>query len=483
MHRPDELPADARRLAVLADAEPTSFWLSATGRPEPGPALVGDQQADLVVVGAGYSGLWTALQAKEDDPSRDVVVLESAEVGWAASGRNGGFCVASLTHGFFNGLARFEPELATLVRLGHENLDGIEATLTRYGIDAEFERTGELSVAVAPWQVDELREAPELAREYGVHMQWRDRDEVQADVHSPTYLGGLFEPESALVHPARLAWGLADACRSLGVRIHERTPALGLERDGAGMRVRTPYGSVRAARVALATNVFPSLLRRVRSYIAPVYDYVLATEPLSAEQLESVGWKSRVGVGDSANQFHYYRLTADQRIVWGGYDAVYHYGNGLRPELDQRPETFAMLAAHFAETFPHARGAAVQPRLGRRDRHLQPVLPVLGDRVRRPRRLRDRLHRARGRRHPVRGPRPAGPACRPSQRADRPGVCAVQAAPVPAGAAAMGGHRADPPVAGPGRPQRRSAQPLAQGPGHGRPRLRLLSRPGQANRL
>ncbi len=356
MHRPDAPPGDARRLAVLAEAEPTSFWLSAAGRPEPGPALVGDQPADLVVVGAGYSGLWTALQAKEDDPSRDVVVLESAQVGWAASGRNGGFCVASLTHGFFNGLARFEPELATLVRLGHENLDGIEATLTRYGIDAEFERTGELSVAVAPWQVDELREAPELARQYGVRMQWRDRDEVQADVHSPTYLGGLFEPESALVHPAKLAWGLADACRSLGVRIHERTPALGLERDGAGMRVRTPYGSVRAARVALATNAFPSLLRRVRSYIAPVYDYVLATEPLSAEQLEAVGWKSRVGIGDSANQFHYYRLTADQRIVWGGYDAVYHYGNGLRPELDQRPETFAMLAAHFAETFPMLEG-------------------------------------------------------------------------------------------------------------------------------
>jgi glycine/D-amino acid oxidase-like deaminating enzyme len=356
VHRSSEPLADARRLALLADAEPSSFWLSDPARPEPGSSLVGDQRADLVVIGAGYSGLWTALQAKEDDPSRDVVVLESAEVGWAASGRNGGFCVSSLTHGFFNGLARFEAELATLVRLGEENLDGIEATLIRYGIDAEFERTGELSVAVAPWQVAELREAPALAQQYGVHMQWRERDEVRADVHSPTYLGGLFEPESALVHPAKLAWGLADACRSLGVRIHERTPAVSLERDGAGMRVRTPYGALRAARVALATNAFPSLLRRVRSYIAPVYDYVLATEPLSTEQLDAVGWKSRVGIGDSANQFHYYRLSADQRIVWGGYDAVYHYGNGLRAELDQRPETFALLAAHFAETFPMLEG-------------------------------------------------------------------------------------------------------------------------------
>ena len=339
-------------LGALADAEPTPFWLDDAARPDPSPALVGPQRADLLVVGGGYSGLWTALLAKQDDPSVDVVLVESAEVGWAASGRNGGFCAASLTHGFANGIVRFEPELATLVRLGRENLDAIEATLGRYGIDAELERTGEMSVAVAPWQVEELREAPERAAPYGVSMRWLDRDQVQAEVHSPTYLGAVIDPDCALVHPAKLAWGLKAACLDLGVRIHERTPATSLQRDGAGMRVGTPYGGVHAGRVALATNAFPSLLRRVRSYIAPVYDYVLATEPLTAAQLESVGWASRVGIGDSANQFHYYRLTADNRVVWGGYDAVYHYGNGLRSELDQRPATFALLAAHFAQTFP-----------------------------------------------------------------------------------------------------------------------------------
>src|SRR4029079_15463635 len=134
---------------------------------------------------------WTALLAKEDDPARDVVLLEAHEIGWAASGRNGGFCAASLTHGLGNGLARFEPELATLVRLGVENLGGIEATLERYGIDAEYERTGELSVAVADWQVDELRELARLAPTFGVPSSWLDRAEVQAQVHSPTYLGGV----------------------------------------------------------------------------------------------------------------------------------------------------------------------------------------------------------------------------------------------------------------------------------------------------
>ncbi len=367
MHRSRDVLSDPRLVAALADAEPTSFWLADPARPAPRPALAQDVDADLVVVGGGYSGLWTALLAKEDDPDREVVVLEAGQVGWAASGRNGGFCAASLTHGFWNGLSRFPDELGTLVRLGRENLDGIEATVQRYGIDAELERTGELSVAVAPWQVEELRQAPGLAAEHGVELEWRDQDEVRADVGSPTYLGGLFEPECALVHPAKLAWGLARACEELGVRVYERTTAQALEREGASMRVRTPYGSVRAPRVALATNAFPSLLRRVRSYVVPVYDYVLVTEPLTPAQKAEVGWRSRVGIGDSANQFHYYRLTADDRIVWGGYDAVYHYGNGLRAELDQRPETFAMLAAHLLETFPmleairftHAWGGAI----------------------------------------------------------------------------------------------------------------------------
>ncbi|MFD4396214.1 NAD(P)/FAD-dependent oxidoreductase [Kitasatospora sp. NPDC058397] len=342
---------------ALSDARPTPFWLEDPGRPAALPALVGDTTCDLLVVGGGYSGLWTALIAKERDPSLDVVLVEGNEVGWAASGRNGGFCAASLTHGFGNGLQRWPAELAQLERLGAANLDGIEATLKRYGIDAEWERTGEIDVATQPHQVEELHEIAEAVARYGFDITVLDADELRAEVDSPTFLGGLWDKEGvAMVHPAKLAWGLRDACLGQGVRIFEHTRATDLREYGSGMAVRTPYGRVFARRVALGTNVFPSLVKRVRPYIVPVYDYALMTEPLSDEQLAAIGWRGRQGLGDSANKFHYFRLSADNRILWGGYDAVYHYGGRVRHEYDQRPETFRTLANHFFRCFPQLEG-------------------------------------------------------------------------------------------------------------------------------
>ncbi|MET8542465.1 FAD-dependent oxidoreductase [Kitasatospora sp. NPDC004799] len=342
---------------ALSDARPTPFWLEDPGRPTALPALVGDTTCDLLVVGGGYSGLWTALIAKERDPSLDVVLVEGNEVGWAASGRNGGFCAASLTHGFGNGLDRWPSELARLERLGAANLDAIEATLKRYGIDAEWERTGEIDVATQPHQVEELHEIAEAVARYGFDITVLDADQLRAEVDSPTFLGGLWDKEGvAMVHPAKLAWGLKDACLGQGVRIFERTRATDLREHGSGMAVRTPYGRVFARKVALGTNVFPSLLKRVRPYIVPVYDYALMTEPLDDEQLAAIGWRGRQGLGDSANKFHYFRLSADNRILWGGYDAVYHFGGHVRHEYDQRPETFRTLAEHFFRCFPQLEG-------------------------------------------------------------------------------------------------------------------------------
>jgi glycine/D-amino acid oxidase-like deaminating enzyme len=344
---------------ALAGARPVPYWLDRRDRPDPEPALTAAEACDLLVVGGGYSGLWTALLAKERDPARDVVLLEGRETGWAASGRNGGFCAASLTHGTANGLARWPREIRTLEALGARNLDEIEEAVTRYGLDCDFERTGEIDVATAPHQAAELRARHAEARRHGLDedVEYLDAAQVRARVDSPTFLGGLHDPRGvALVDPAKLTWELKRACLAAGVRVYEHTPALTLRRYGAGMAVRTPYGSVRARRVALGTNVFPSLVRRVRPYTVPVYDYALMTEPLDPARLASIGWTGRQGLGDSANRFHYFRLTADNRVLWGGYDAVYPYGGRVRAEYDHRPATYARLARHFLTCFPQLEG-------------------------------------------------------------------------------------------------------------------------------
>lgn len=337
----------------LKDAIAEPYWLTQPGAPAPADPLDGVTTADLAVVGAGYSGLWTALIAKERDPALDVVVLEAGTAGWAASGRNGGFCAASLTHGFDNGVSRFPDEMPQLLRLGRENLDEIASAVERYGIDCGFERTGELNVATEDWQWRDLvaGHAAEAAR--GLDVELLDRDAVRAEVDSPTYLGAVWDRTGcAMVDPARLAWGLRAACLSLGVRIHENTKVERISSAGGALDLRTFRGRVRARRVVLATGAHGRLLKRLQQFVVPVYDYALMTEPLSAAQLASVGWRNRQGIGDSANQFHYYRLTADNRILWGGYDAIYFNGGRIVPGQEQRDATFELLAAHFAATFP-----------------------------------------------------------------------------------------------------------------------------------
>lgn len=340
-------PAESVIDASLRDTRLGVFWLEDVERVEH-PPLTSDITADLAIVGGGYAGLWTAVRAKERDPQRRVVLLEASRVAWAASGRNGGFCEASLTHGHENGVNRWPEELERLEELGAENLDGIEATVARYDMDVDFERTGQLAVAVEPHQVDWYRD------EHG----FLDEAAVQAEIHSPTFLGGDWDRNgTALVHPAKLGMELARVAVELGVEIYEHSIVRRIEGDGTGpITLVTPRGTVRADAVALATNVFPSLLKRNRLMTVPVYDYVLMTEPLTAAQRESIGWANRQGLSDSANQFHYVRLTADDRILFGGYDAIYHYGGKVRPEYEDRMQSHRTLASHFFTMFPQLEG-------------------------------------------------------------------------------------------------------------------------------
>ena len=245
-------------------------------------------------------------------------------------------------------------ELDTLERLGVENLDAIESTVRDHDIDCDFERTGMLDVATAPWQYTELIEVAEAMRAHGYRVDALDAEAMRAQVASPSYRGGLWiHDRTAIVNPARLAWGLRRACLDAGVRFHENTALLGLDAgDGADptddrSRQRRAPGAWRSPPTPIAR-----CCARLRPFILPVYDYVLVTEPLTSTQLTSIGWANRQGISDSGNQFHYYRSRADSRILWGGYDAIYHFGNRVDVELEQRAKTFDKLAGHFFATFP-----------------------------------------------------------------------------------------------------------------------------------
>ncbi len=329
------------------------------------PVLCGGAAVDLLIVGAGFTGLWAALECKLRYPNKSVMVIDAGRIAQQASGRNGGFCSASLTHGLDNGIARFGDEFAEIEKFARRNFDEIRSRVREFDIDCDWHEPGTLSVATEPHLVSGLREEAELARQFGYAAELLDGPQVRAQLDGANFLSGLWTHDGeALVDPYRLAEGLASAATRLGVVIHERTALLDLTERGAGVAARTESGTVTAGSVILATNAFKSPVKAINRLVAPVYDYVLATEPLNAAQMDSIGWQNRQGVSDRTNQFHYYRMTKDHRIVWGGFDAVYYWGGRIDPSLDQSDATHSLLAEQFFDTFPQLEGLNFSHRWG-----------------------------------------------------------------------------------------------------------------------
>lgn len=343
--------------ALVAAAKPAVFWTDRPDAPAPAAALQGSFSADLCIVGGGFTGLWAALQALDDDPGRSVVVLEAEVCGFGASSRNGGFCDASLTHGFLNGLTHWPDEIGTLQRLGAENLAGLVETVERYAIQADVHLTTELGFANDEHQLESNAQTAAIFATHGVPHTLLDEHDARARIDSPTYLGALSSEEPiALVDPGRLVWGLRRAVERMGGVIYDHTRVTQISADQVRVRVGTEHGAIHAQRVIVATNAWAEPLRQMRRYIVPVYDHVLMTEPLSDAQMAEIGWEGREGASDVGNQFHYYRLTSDNRILWGGFDANYYWRNGMGADLEQRTESFELLAGHFFETFPQLEG-------------------------------------------------------------------------------------------------------------------------------
>ena len=378
----------------------TPFWLDRpTDAPE--PPFEGEGKADVVIVGGGFTGLWTAIQLKDASPGADIVLLEQAVVGYGASGRNGGIIETSLTHGLANGLRHFPDEIDILQAEGSRNYHELVAFVRREGIDCDLEETGGLTLATAPWQADGLDEWAAVLTDHGEPATVLSSSQARAEIHSPIVFGGLRRPpgHDAIVDPGKLVRGLKRAAVARGVRIHEGTRVTLLDELDRGVRVRVARsgsaspagsasasaspsarfrawrpgqadgrtresGSIRTKRVVVATSAYSGWFRRLQTWFVPVYDYVLVSEPLTAEQMAAVGWEGRQGGGDAANRFHYFRLTADDRILWGGYDAIYHGLNRVAPKFDARPASFRLLDQHFRAFLPQLDGLGWTHRWG-----------------------------------------------------------------------------------------------------------------------
>ena len=334
-------------------AAPLSYWLDDGRRPEPRSDAPRRRSFDLVVIGGGSTGLWAALRSLERNPDRSVLLLEANRLADHASGRNGGFCAASITHGEANGRSRWPDEMPLLRQLGDENLDEIEAAIARYGIDCGAVRSGEIDVAVEPWQVEHLAEEAAARAAAGLDHRFLEGDELRAEFGSPRALAGLLDPDGQiLLDPARLCWGLADAIESLGGTISEYTRVAKIDKKGATIELNTNRGAIQARQVVVATSAFKALVRKAARRVVPVYDYVLVTEPISDERIAEIGWSSHRGVADAGNQFHYLRITQDNRILFGGYEAAYRFHQRVNPKHEEDPWTFGLLAEHFDSMFP-----------------------------------------------------------------------------------------------------------------------------------
>lgn len=345
----------------LADTIRQSVWAEAFPADWEFPTLSVNDSTDLAVVGSGFTGLWTAIMAKQRHPERDVLVIDQKTIGHAASSRNGGFISESLTHGHAHGRAVWPEEIATLVELGRENLRQIRTFLNDHSIDADWSDCGKTAVAVNAIQERSLQAVFDVNTAFGENAQLLDAEEMQADVASPTYRGGVrVRTGSGLFHPVKLLVGMVRVAESLGVRFFQNTPIIGINTTRAGVDLRSKTWRVRAHRAVLATSAFSPLFPSIRARILPLFDHVLATEVLSESQLGSLGWSESQGLTDLGNQFHYYRKTPDNRILWGGYDANYYFGNDSSARREVRAQSHELLARHFFDTFPQLEGLSFE---------------------------------------------------------------------------------------------------------------------------
>lgn len=349
---------------ALKDAVARPLWHDPEIMPERLPALSGNESCELLIVGGGFTGLWAAMQAVERKPDVDIIIIEQSFVGDGASGRNGGFLSTSISHGETNTEAQFPGEADKLEELGSQNIKELLETLERYNIDARYERTGATDVALNIESVASLREEYEEELEDGEDVVWFDKETMREQANSPTFFAGCWYRGGldGVIDPFRLCLGLKDVLlNQLGVRIFEGTKLIDVQPvSNIGMKSVCSDGEIHSEKVLMATNAYTNPYRKVHRSIVPVWDYQIATEPLTDSQLDLINWgkpESRHALSDFNNMFHYFRLTKDNRITWGGGGAVRSYFNrGTDIKYMDAPARYEQLATEFFAMFPQLEG-------------------------------------------------------------------------------------------------------------------------------
>ncbi len=356
MPNQEEMVGTAHR--DVGDRTAPSWWLGRSPDPTAarlpaGSRLDGDVRCDVVIVGGGFTGLWSAIRLAEADPGCAVVVLERECVGFGASGRNGGFAMTMVGRSLHDLVRKVGPGPALRVhRAMVQTLDEIEGFCRAEAIAADLSRPGLLTVSNGPEQDVRIRQDLEAAERLGLNdLRGVSAAGCRELLAAQGMRCGHVEDAALLVDPAALVRGLAAAARRRGVRVLERTPVEEVRVGPGGVRALTRFGSVRADRGLIATNAYAHAIPRLRRFLFTVCASITLTEPLTAAQWAQVGWERRMGVEDRRVMPHFHRPTPDGRILWGGRDAP-HSPIGPDPRRDRDPRILRRLEETFRQTFP-----------------------------------------------------------------------------------------------------------------------------------
>ena len=338
-----------------------SYWWQARGIPPRRPSLPGSTEADVCIVGAGYTGLWTAYYLNRADPALRIVVLEAGFAGFGASGRNGGWVTATLP----GSRARYvrHPQgkngVRELERQLRATIDEVASVCAAEGIDAGLVKGGTLTVATSAAQDARLRRRLEQERAWGDDagiVRYLEKTELADRLRLTGSVGALYSPHCARVQPAGLAAGLAEAVTRAGVRLYEATPVTSMS---AG-RARTPAGDVRAPFVLRCTEGFTAGIPAQHRTLLPMNSSMIVTGPLSDQAWKTVGWEHFETLSDEAHAYIYAQRTLDGRIALGGRGVPYRFGSGLDHDGAIAPSTVAQLGRILRRMFPAAAGAGIE---------------------------------------------------------------------------------------------------------------------------